>query len=157
MIDREINPNPIAQGRYVPATRTDNMIFTAGMTPRKNGILIKSGKIKLSESLEDYKEAVIQATTNAITAARNVLVEGEELSRVLSFSVYVNAEEGFTSQSKIADFASEFLYEELGQNPNQSYELWPRISPEPHRGLVRLGLSAAPAPDPCPAAEPWIG
>ena len=114
MIDREINPNPIAQGTYVPVTRTDNMIFTAGMTPRKNGILIKSGKIKLSESLEDYKEAVIQATANTITASRNLLVEGEEIVRILSLSVYVNAEEGFISQSKLADFASEFLYEELG-------------------------------------------
>lgn len=114
MIDREINPNPIPQGRYAPATRTDNMIFTAGMTPRKNGILIKSGKIKLSESLEDYKEAVIQATANTITASRNLLVEGEEIVRILSLSVYVNAEEGFISQSKLADFASEFLYEELG-------------------------------------------
>lgn len=115
MIDKEKNLNPIPQGKYVPATRTENMVFTAGMTPRKNGVLIKSGKIKLSESLEDYIEAVIQATANTISAARNVLVVGEELARVLSLSVYVNAEEGFTSQSKIADFASEFLYEELGE------------------------------------------
>ena len=41
--------NPIPQGKYVPATRFGNMIFTAGMTPRNNGVLLKTGKIKATE------------------------------------------------------------------------------------------------------------
>ena len=32
--------NPIPQGKYVPATRSGNLIFTAGMTSRKNGVLL---------------------------------------------------------------------------------------------------------------------
>ena len=64
--------------------------------------------------LENYKEAVRQAADNALTAARNQLAEGERIVRVLSMTVYVNAEEGFTSHAKIADFASDYLSEELG-------------------------------------------
>ena len=61
--------NPIPQGKYVPATRFGDVIFTAGMTPRNNGVLIKTGKIGLEDAIEDYNDAVRQAAKNALTAA----------------------------------------------------------------------------------------
>lgn len=107
--------NPIPQGKYVPATRFENLIFTAGMTPRKNGVLILTGKVSPQVPLENYREAVTLAAANALTAAQNMLCPGETIGRVLSLSVYVNAAEGFTSHSKLADFASDYLSEELGE------------------------------------------
>lgn len=62
--------NPIPQGKYVPATRFGNLIFTAGMTPRNNGVLIKTGKVKASDDIADYKDAVVQAAKNTLTAAK---------------------------------------------------------------------------------------
>lgn len=111
----EKQANPIPQGKYVPATRGGNFIYTAGMTPRNNGVLIFSGKIKITEPIETYRDAVRQATSNALTAARNMLKENERLERVLSLSVFVNAEENFTNHSRLADFASEFLFQEIGE------------------------------------------
>ena len=110
----ENKANPIPQGKYVPATRFGDLIFTAGMTPRKNGVLIQSGRVEKDAPLDNYKDAVRQAADNALTAARNQLAEGERIVRVLSMTVYVNAEDGFTSHAKIADFASDYLSEELG-------------------------------------------
>ncbi|MBR3395563.1 MAG: RidA family protein [Firmicutes bacterium] len=110
----EKKANPIPQGKYVPATRFGDLIFTAGMTPRKNGVLIQTGKVSASEPLDSYKDAVRQAADNALTAARNQLTDGEAIARVLSMTVYVNAEDGFTAHAKVADFASDFLNEELG-------------------------------------------
>lgn len=107
--------NPIPQGKYVPATRANGLIFTAGMTPRNNGVLIKQGKIRLTDDLSEYKDAVVQAAKNTLAAARNRLEEGEVIAAILSITVYVNAEEGFTKQSAIADFASEYFCEELGE------------------------------------------
>jgi len=107
--------NPIPQGKYVPANRFENMIFTAGMTPRDNGVLIKTGKIAIADPIEDYRDAVRQAAKNALTAARNKLEEGEHIARILLITVYVNAEEGYTTQAKIADHASEYFCEELGE------------------------------------------
>ena len=112
MIEKKANPIP--QGKYVPATRFDDLIVTAGMTPRKNGQLIQTGRVLKDALLEDYKDAVRQAAENALTAARNQLAEDERIVRVLSMTVYVNAEDGFTSHAKIADFASDYLNEELG-------------------------------------------
>ena len=53
--------NPIPQGKYVPATRFGQLIYTAGMTPRKNGVLMMEGKLGQAANLEDYREAVVQA------------------------------------------------------------------------------------------------
>lgn len=111
----EKKANPIPQGKYVPATRGGNIIYTAGMTPRNNGVLIFTGKVKTDEPIETYRDAVRQATSNALTAASNILKENERIDRVLTLSVYVNAEDNFTSHSKLADFASELLFEEIGE------------------------------------------
>jgi enamine deaminase RidA (YjgF/YER057c/UK114 family) len=109
----EIN-NPIPQGNYVPASRFGNMIYTAGMTPRNNGVLIQSGKVITSEPVSIYKAAVRQAVANALTAAMNTLAEQERLEQILSLTVYVNAENTFQAHSSLADFASEYLSEKMG-------------------------------------------
>jgi len=107
--------NPIPQGKYVPATRFGNLIYTAGMTPRNNGVLIQSGKVVTAEPIGTYKEAVRQAVANALTAARNTLTKQERLEQILSLTVYINAEESFQAHANLANFASEYLYEELGE------------------------------------------
>ena len=93
--------NPIPQGKYVPATRFGNLIFTAGMTPRNNGVLIRTGKVKASDDIADYKDAVVQAAKNALTAAKNKLEEGEKIVQIMQITVYVNSEPDFTKQPKI--------------------------------------------------------
>ena len=110
-----MDSSPIPQGKYKPATREGNLIFTAGMTPRVNGVLMLSGPIDPEMPLETYREAVRQAAKNALTAARNLLAEGEHISRVLSMTVYLCFAGHCEKHSGIADFASEYLCEELGE------------------------------------------
>ena len=102
------------QGKYIPASRAGALIYTAGMTPRVNGELIMVGKIDPAQPLETYKEAVRQSVANALSAAKGALAEGEELEKIVNMLVFLNTEEGFTAHAKIADFASEYLVEELG-------------------------------------------
>ncbi|WP_368655088.1 RidA family protein [Ornithinibacillus sp. 4-3] len=106
--------NPIPQGKYVPATRFGNIIYTAGMTPRKDGVLIQSEKVSANKPLDYYKDSVLQAMSNALIAAENLLEDQEKLEKVLSLNVYVNAEEDFLQHTALADFASEYLFEVLG-------------------------------------------
>ena len=105
---------PIPQGKYLPAVRHDNFIYTSGMTPRKDGVLVYSGKIKTTEPLEYYREAIEIATKNALIAAQATLEKDEKVSLILQLTVYLNAEEDFREHSKMADFASALLVEELG-------------------------------------------
>ena len=107
---------PIPQGKYLPAVRHADLIYTSGMTPRKEGELMFSGQIKTLAPLDSYKDAVCLSAQNALTAAQGCLKEGEKISVVLQLNVYLNAEAGFTSHAKIADYASEFLIEQLGPN-----------------------------------------
>ena len=80
-----MSKNPIPQGKYKPAVRYGNLIFTAGMTPRKDGVLLMSGKISPDRPLDEYRDAVIQAASNALTAAQNTLGEGEKIVQILFF------------------------------------------------------------------------
>ncbi len=106
--------NPIPQGKYIPAKKSANLVFSAGMTPRLDGKLIQVGRVEIDKPLEDYKNAVVQAANNALTAIKNSLTEDEEISEIMTMTVYVNAEDGFTAHSKLADFASEYIVNELG-------------------------------------------
>ncbi len=105
---------PIPQGTYLPAVRHADLIYTSGMTPRKAGILVYSGKIRAGDPLESHRDAVRLATLNALAAAQACLQEGEKLSVILQMTIFINAEPEFTAHSKIADYASAALIEKLG-------------------------------------------
>ncbi|WP_077603856.1 RidA family protein [Oceanobacillus sojae] len=116
MIQSEENVPPVPQGKYIPASRVGDLIFTSGMTPRHKGGLIQTGKVSTEEPLHIYRQAVRLAVSNALNAINNILNEDEKLNQILALNVYVNAQENFQAHSGIADFASEYLYEQLGQN-----------------------------------------
>ncbi|WP_371823282.1 RidA family protein [Paracoccus sp. Z118] len=114
MIAAPAHGAPVPQGDYVPARRGGGIIVTSGMTPRVDGRLIALGPVRKDAPLEEYREAVALACSNALTAARGVLADGEELGAILGMTVYIAAENGFTAHSKLADFASAFLRQKLG-------------------------------------------
>lgn len=105
---------PIPQGNYLPAVRYGTLIFTAGMTPRKNGILLSTGKIPANCEPSSYTEEVQQAVKNTLDAASSFLQTAEKIQAVLSLTVYINADQEFKGHSKFADIASEYLKEQLG-------------------------------------------
>ena len=105
---------PIPQGKYLTAVRHADLIYTSGMTPRKAGVLIYSGKIRASDPIESHRDAVRLATFNALVAAQAWLKEGEKISVILQLNIFLNAEPEFIAHPKIADYASEALIEHLG-------------------------------------------
>lgn len=107
-------PQPVSQGDYIPARRFAGVIHTSGMTPRRGGVLQMQGPVRQDVPVEEYRAAVELACTNALSAARGVLAEGERLAGVLSMTVYVAAEPGFEVHSRLADFASALLRREMG-------------------------------------------
>lgn len=106
---------PIPQGKYIPANRYGNIIYSAGMTPRENGRLILSGQVSANRPLEYYQEAVCMAVHNALIAVQSLVLPHEILVKIITMTVYINAESGYTQHAKLADFASEYLCNELGE------------------------------------------
>lgn len=106
---------PAPQGNYAPATREGNLIFTAGMTPRRAGVLIRTGGIQSTEPVENLRECAELAVQNALTAARSVLTGSEQLRKVVSMTVYVaSTDPDFDQHPKVADMASNYLAAQLG-------------------------------------------
>lgn len=111
-----MSSTPIPQGKYVPAVRHGDLIITSGMTPRDNGVLIMSGKVKIADEPEHYRKAVAQAAKNALSAAKSILLPDEHIVRIISMTVYVNAEDGYTAHARFADLASDYFRETLGDH-----------------------------------------
>lgn len=105
---------PVAQGRYIPAVRHEDLVFVSGMTPRRDGILEEAGHVDLERPLESYRPAVELATRNAFAAGRALIGAGERLTVALSLTAFVNSPSDFQDHSRIADFASRCLDEDLG-------------------------------------------
>lgn len=108
-------PPPSPQGRYVPALDADSLIVTAGMTPRVDGILQHTGTVGWDVTVDQAKAAARIAAANALAAAATVAGSTEAIRRAVRMTVYVNAIDGFTEHSAVADGASEVLEEVLGQ------------------------------------------
>ena len=106
---------PVAQGLYRPATRAWGLIFTAGMTPRQDGVLLFTGPVLVADPPDRWRAAVELATANALAAAASQLAEGERIAAVPSLTVFIAAEAGFAAHSRLADFASALLRDRLGE------------------------------------------
>lgn len=106
--------SPVPQGRYLPAVRHADVIYTSGMTPRRGGALIHAGRMRAADPLESHRDAVQLATLNALTAAQGCVKDGERIAVILQLTVFLSTEPEFTAHSKVADFASETLIEHLG-------------------------------------------
>lgn len=105
---------PPPQGNYRPAMRHGDVIYTSGMTPRRDGVLQYEGKVRASDPPEMHREAVEIAVGNALAAASSMLGAEEQIGAILNLQVFVNAEPDFTAHPRIADFASAWLADALG-------------------------------------------
>lgn len=106
---------PRPQGRYVPATATETLVLTAGMTPRVDGRLRHTGSVGDQVSVAQAREAAGLAVANALAAAVAVVGSVDGIARALRLTVFVNAVPGFTEHSSVADGASDRLVELLGE------------------------------------------
>jgi enamine deaminase RidA (YjgF/YER057c/UK114 family) len=105
---------PPPQGDYVPAVLERGVIYTAGMTPRRDGRLTVTGVVGATVSPKAARSAAGLATANALAAARSVIPSGATGLRCLQMTVYVAATPEFTQLSAVADGASAQIVTELG-------------------------------------------
>lgn len=105
----------VPHGNYVLAKRHRDLVFTAGMTPRKDGILTHTGTFTNDFDLEGCKETVELAASNALAVARRLLTDTERIDSILSMTVFVSARGDFNQHSRIADHASNYFFQELGE------------------------------------------
>jgi enamine deaminase RidA (YjgF/YER057c/UK114 family) len=106
-------PAPIAS--YVPAVRSGNLLFVSGQLPMRDGKLLAVGPVPSAVALDAARNAAAQCAVNAL-AIVGVELGGQwtQLRRVVRVGVFVNSDNGFTDQAKVANGASELLQQVLG-------------------------------------------
>ena len=98
---------------YVPAVKSGNLVFTAGQLPVVDGKLVKEGKVGSDVTAEDAKELAQICALNAL-AAISLVVDLDQVERVVKVSGFVNCAPGFTTIPGVVNGASEFLIKVFG-------------------------------------------
>jgi len=106
-------PNPVAA--YVPAVSSRGQVIVSGQLPMQNGELISTGKVPSQVSVEDAQAAARQCVLNGLAVLKAEL-DGDlsRLVRVVRIGVFVQSDDDFFAQPQVANGASEFLLELLG-------------------------------------------
>ncbi|WP_413031520.1 RidA family protein [Mycolicibacterium litorale] len=106
---------PIPQGDYRPAVLHDGVVYTAGMTPRRDGELVLRGVVGSAVSAQEAYAAAGIAAENALAAVRSVST-GATYIRCLRMTVYIACAGSFHDLSAVADGASAVLAAALGRD-----------------------------------------
>lgn len=108
-------PAPAPVGSYVPFVRTGQLVFTSGQLPMRNGKLAAAGKVGRDLSIEPAAEAARLAVLNAVAQVAAAAGGINQIARIVRLGVFVNSDEGFTDQPKVANGASDLLVEIFGE------------------------------------------
>jgi len=111
-----LTAKPVAA--YLPASRTGNIIFTAGQLPMREGSLVKEGKVGQEVTVEEAKNLAQLCALNCLAAVETI-TPIEKITRIIRVVGYVNGVSGFTSQPAVMNGASELfvaLWGEAGKH-----------------------------------------
>ena len=108
------SPKPLAA--YIPALQVDNLVFTAGQLPSIDGELKFKGKVGAEVNDTDGSKAAEICALNCLSVIKSVIGDLDLVERIIKLTVFVNSADGFSSQPKIANGASELIVKIFGEN-----------------------------------------
>ena len=114
-LGHELPPVPEPAGSYVPATRTGNLVFTAGQMPLIGGELSLRGKVGDAVTVEEAQQAARLCALNALAAAAAEAGGLNNIIRVVKVTGFVASGQGFNDQPQVLNGASDFLGEVFGE------------------------------------------
>ncbi|WP_421851180.1 RidA family protein [Oricola sp.] len=99
---------------YVPAVITGSTLYTSGQLPLRDGSLIGRGLLGRDLGVEEGREAAKWCAVNILAQAKTALDELSRIERIVKISVFVASAPDFTEQHLVANGASDFLVDILG-------------------------------------------
>lgn len=101
---------------YVPAVRTGNLLVISGQLPMHHGQLLAKGRVPSIVSIEEAQAAARQCAINALAIVKAELGgDWTKLRRIVRLGVFVQCDNDFNDQAKVANGASELLADVLGE------------------------------------------
>ena len=107
-------PKPVAS--YVPAVRSGNLVFVSGQLPMKDGQLLATGPVPSKCTPEAAHAAARQCVLNGLAVLGDQI--GGDFSRVVRVvrvGAFVQSDDGWTEQPKVANGGSELLQQLFGE------------------------------------------
>jgi len=99
---------------YVPFVISGNLLFTAGQLPLKDGRLQVTGLLGRDADTAAGREAAKYCAINILAQAKAALGDLDKIGRLVKITVFVASAPDFTEQHLVANGASDFLAEVLG-------------------------------------------
>jgi enamine deaminase RidA (YjgF/YER057c/UK114 family) len=100
---------------YLPFAISGNLLLTAGQLPIESGKLAATGLLGRDIDTARGQELARICAINILAAAKAALGDIERLGRLVKITVFVASAPGFTEQHLVANGASDFLAEALGE------------------------------------------
>lgn len=113
----------IPAGDYNVVRRVGDFIFTAGMTPRRDGALLAMGVLGGGSggaggiTLEEGRDLASYAAGRALDAMTGNLEGNDRLASIVSMTVFIASDPLFTELGAVADGASERIRQALPESP----------------------------------------
>lgn len=101
---------------YIPAKKVGDLVMTSGQVPVVKGEMKYAGKVGKDLSEEDAQKAAQICALNCLAAIKSILGSLDYVEEVVKLTVFVNSADGFTSQPKVANGASELIGKIFGEN-----------------------------------------
>lgn len=101
---------------YIPAKKVGNLVMTSGQVPVVKSGMKYIGKVGKDLSEEDAQKAAQICALNCLAAIKSIVGSLDSVEEVLKLTVFVNSADGFTSQPKVANGASELIGKIFGEN-----------------------------------------
>jgi len=106
-------PAPLAA--YIPAVQAGKFVFTSGQVPLSEGKIKFSGKVGKDLNEKEGQQAAGLCALNCLSAIKGVTGSLDNIERIIKLVVYVNSDENFTAQPKVANGASELMIKIFGE------------------------------------------
>jgi enamine deaminase RidA (YjgF/YER057c/UK114 family) len=99
---------------YLPFVACGGLVYTSGQLPLRDGKLVHTGLVGRDLTVEQGREAAKWCAVNILAQARAAVSELEKIKRIVKIGVFVASTPDFIEQHLVANGASDFLAEVLG-------------------------------------------
>lgn len=99
---------------YLPAMKSGRLLYTSGQLPLHEGKPVHTGLLGRDLTVEQGREAAKWCAVNILAQTQAALGDLERIKQIVKISVYVASTPDFTEQHLVANGASDFLADVLG-------------------------------------------